>query len=43
MNILLYLFAGNGDLINTTGVIKQLKLQYPDIQINFLLKIFIKK
>jgi hypothetical protein len=38
MNILLYIFAGNGDLINTTGVIKQLKSQYPNLTIDFLVK-----
>lgn len=38
MNILLYIFAGNGDLINTTGVVKQLKLQHPNVEIDFLVK-----
>lgn len=38
MNLLLHLAAGNGDLINTTGVIIQLKAQYPQITIDFLCK-----
>jgi hypothetical protein len=38
MNILFYLFAGNGDLINTTGIIKVFKEQYPDFTLDFLLK-----
>lgn len=38
MNVLFYLFAGNGDLINTTGIIKVFKEQYPDFRLDFLLK-----
>jgi hypothetical protein len=38
MKILFYLFAGNGDLINTTGIIKIFKEQYPHAEIDFLLK-----
>lgn len=36
MKILIYLAAGNGDLINTTGVLLRLKESYPDIIIDFL-------
>lgn len=36
MKILLYLAAGNGDLINFTGVLNVLKCKYPDYTFDFL-------
>ena len=36
MNILLYMLGGAGDVINTTGVISQLKAQHFDFNITFM-------
>ena len=36
MKILLYLAAGNGDLINFTGILHIIKCTYPDYIIDFL-------
>jgi hypothetical protein len=36
MNILFFLHAGNGDLINFTGPLGALKAEYPEVNIDFL-------
>jgi ADP-heptose:LPS heptosyltransferase len=37
MNILLYLAAGNGDLINFTGILQIIKNNYVEYNIDFLI------